>query len=108
MQTFPRSTDVVLRAIKTRYTHSLRQFYRECDIYGTVDFIFGNAAAIFQNCSLFARKPLPDQKNIFTAQGRSDPNQNTGIVEGEEFDNFNNKIDLFYNKIDLVLPQNTC
>ncbi|CAN4111146.1 unnamed protein product [Withania somnifera] len=63
----------------TLYTHSLRQFYRECDIYGTVDFIFGNAAAIFQNCNLFARKPLPDQKNIFTAQGRSDPNQNTGI-----------------------------
>ncbi|XP_060219132.1 probable pectinesterase/pectinesterase inhibitor 25 [Lycium barbarum] len=63
----------------TLYTHSLRQFYRECDIYGTVDFIFGNAAAIFQNCNLFARKPMPDQKNIFTAQGRSDPNQNTGI-----------------------------
>ncbi|KAM3378179.1 putative pectinesterase/pectinesterase inhibitor 25 isoform X1 [Capsicum galapagoense] len=63
----------------TLYAHSLRQFYRECDIYGTVDFIFGNAAAIFQNCHLFARKPMPDQKNIFTAQGRSDPNQNTGI-----------------------------
>ncbi|MCD7453744.1 hypothetical protein HAX54_021976 [Datura stramonium] len=63
----------------TLYAHSLRQFYRECDIYGTVDFIFGNAAAIFQNCNLFARKPMPDQKNIFTAQGRSDPNQNTGI-----------------------------
>ncbi|CAN4108732.1 unnamed protein product [Withania somnifera] len=63
----------------TLYTHSLRQFYRECDIYGTIDFIFGNAAAIFQNCNLFARKPMPDQKNIFTAQGRSDPNQNTGI-----------------------------
>ncbi|OIT33191.1 PREDICTED: probable pectinesterase/pectinesterase inhibitor 25 [Nicotiana attenuata] len=63
----------------TLYTHSLRQFYRECDIYGTVDFIFGNAAAIFQNCNMFARKPMPDQKNIFTAQGRSDPNQNTGI-----------------------------
>ncbi|KAH0782988.1 hypothetical protein KY290_002586 [Solanum tuberosum] len=63
----------------TLYVHSLRQFYRDCDIYGTVDFIFGNAAAIFQNCNLFARKPMPDQKNIFTAQGRSDPNQNTGI-----------------------------
>lgn len=63
----------------TLYAHSLRQFYRECDIYGTVDFIFGNAAAIFQNCNLFARKPMPGQKNIFTAQGRSDPNQNTGI-----------------------------
>ncbi|KAH1130367.1 hypothetical protein J1N35_001745 [Gossypium stocksii] len=63
----------------TLYVHSLRQFYRECDIYGTVDFIFGNAAAVFQACNLYARKPNPNQKNIFTAQGREDPNQNTGI-----------------------------
>lgn len=63
----------------TLYVHSLRQFYRECDIYGTVDFIFGNAAVVFQNCNLYARKPNENQKNIFTAQGREDPNQNTGI-----------------------------
>ncbi|OMO81987.1 Pectinesterase, catalytic [Corchorus olitorius] len=63
----------------TLYVHSLRQFYRECDIYGTVDFIFGNAAAVFQSCNIYARKPNPNQKNIFTAQGREDPNQNTGI-----------------------------
>ncbi|XP_022150485.1 probable pectinesterase/pectinesterase inhibitor 25 [Momordica charantia] len=63
----------------TLYVHSFRQFYRECDIYGTVDFIFGNAAAVFQQCNLYARKPLPNQKNAFTAQGRTDPNQSTGI-----------------------------
>ncbi|KAL0299677.1 UNVERIFIED_CONTAM: putative pectinesterase/pectinesterase inhibitor 34 [Sesamum radiatum] len=63
----------------TLYTHSQRQFYRECDIYGTVDFIFGNAAVVFQNCSIHARKPLPFQKNTITAQNRKDPNQNTGI-----------------------------
>ncbi|KDP30022.1 hypothetical protein JCGZ_18594 [Jatropha curcas] len=63
----------------TLYVHSLRQFYRECDIYGTVDFIFGNAAAVFQSCNLYTRKPLPNQKNAITAQGRTDPNQNTGI-----------------------------
>ncbi|TYH96026.1 hypothetical protein ES332_A12G149700v1 [Gossypium tomentosum] len=63
----------------TLYVHSLRQFYRECDIYGTVDCIFGNAAAVFQACSLYARKPKRDQENVFTAQGRADPNQNTGI-----------------------------
>jgi pectinesterase len=65
----------------TLYVHSLRQFYRECEIHGTVDFIFGNAAAVFQSCNLFARKPMANQKNAFTAQGRSDPNQNTGIVK---------------------------
>ncbi|KAM7264092.1 hypothetical protein ACFE04_001775 [Oxalis oulophora] len=63
----------------TLYIHSMRQFYRECDIYGTVDFIFGNAAAVFQDCNLYARKPMLNQKNTFTAQGRTDPNQNTGI-----------------------------
>nr|XP_043631576.1 probable pectinesterase/pectinesterase inhibitor 34 [Erigeron canadensis] len=63
----------------TLYVHSQRQFFRECDIYGTVDFIFGNAAVVFQNCSIYARKPLPFQKVTITAQNRKDPNQNTGI-----------------------------
>ncbi|KAK7269669.1 hypothetical protein RIF29_22403 [Crotalaria pallida] len=62
----------------TLYTHSLRQFYRECDIYGTVDYIFGNAAVVFQNCNLFPRLPLQGQFNTITAQGRTDPSQNTG------------------------------
>ncbi|KAF9616385.1 hypothetical protein IFM89_029639 [Coptis chinensis] len=63
----------------TLYVHSNRQFFRECDVYGTVDFIFGNAAVVFQNCSLYARKPMAFQKNTITAQNRKDPNQNTGI-----------------------------
>ncbi|RZC94025.1 hypothetical protein C5167_016721 [Papaver somniferum] len=63
----------------TLYAHSLRQFYKECDVYGTVDFVFGNAAVVLQDSNLYARKPNPNQKNIFTAQGREDPNQNTGI-----------------------------
>ncbi|KAL4588281.1 hypothetical protein LXL04_001164 [Taraxacum kok-saghyz] len=62
----------------TLYTHSLRQFYRECDIYGTVDFIFGNAAVVFQNCNLYPRSPMSGQFNAITAQGRTDPGQNTG------------------------------
>ncbi|XP_076941022.1 putative pectinesterase/pectinesterase inhibitor 41 [Bidens hawaiensis] len=62
----------------TLYAHSLRQFYRECDIYGTVDFIFGNAAAVLQNCNLYPRLPMSGQFNAITAQGRTDPGQNTG------------------------------
>ncbi|KAK8565498.1 hypothetical protein V6N13_020599 [Hibiscus sabdariffa] len=62
----------------TLYTHSLRQFYRECDIYGTVDFIFGNAAVVFQKCNIYPRQPMKGQFNAITAQGRTDPNQNTG------------------------------
>ncbi|CAN0891567.1 Probable pectinesterase/pectinesterase inhibitor 17 [Linum grandiflorum] len=63
----------------TLYVHSNRQFYRECYIYGTVDFIFGNAAAVLQNCMIYARRPMAKQKITITAQGRTDPNQNTGI-----------------------------
>ncbi|KAJ8422062.1 hypothetical protein Cgig2_009800 [Carnegiea gigantea] len=64
----------------TLYVYSKRQFYKECDIYGTVDFIFGDAAVVFQNCRIYARKPMSNQANTITAQGRSDPNENTGIV----------------------------
>ncbi|GJZ34120.1 pectinesterase, active site-containing protein [Tanacetum coccineum] len=63
----------------TLYAHSLSQLYRECAIHGTVDFIFGNAAAIFERCLILVRKPIAGQKNVITAQGRLDPNQNTGI-----------------------------
>lgn len=63
----------------TLYVHSGRQFFRQCDVYGTVDFIFGNAASVFQNCRIFARSP-PNGVNTITAQGRLSPNQTTGIV----------------------------
>lgn len=61
----------------TLYAHSNRQFYRDSFITGTVDFIFGNAAVVFQKSKLVARKPMSNQKNMVTAQGREDPNQNT-------------------------------
>ncbi|GAA0168738.1 hypothetical protein Leryth_009176 [Lithospermum erythrorhizon] len=63
----------------TLYVHSFRQYYRNCTIKGTIDFIFGNAAAIFQDCLILVRKPILGQNNMITAQSRADPNQNTGI-----------------------------
>ncbi|CAD6240706.1 unnamed protein product [Miscanthus lutarioriparius] len=63
----------------TLYAHAQRQLYRECEVAGTVDAVFGNAAAVLQNCTLRARRPLPEQKNTVTAQGRADPNQSTGF-----------------------------
>ncbi|KAB1209634.1 Pectinesterase 2 [Morella rubra] len=62
----------------TLNVHCQTQFYRECDIYGTVDFIFGNAAVVFQKCNIYARYP-PNKTNAITAQGRTAPDQNTGI-----------------------------
>ncbi|KAG4186961.1 hypothetical protein ERO13_A08G101048v2 [Gossypium hirsutum] len=63
----------------TLYVHSFRQFYVNCHILGTVDFIFGNAAAVIQESYIHARLPLPTQDDVITAQGRTDPSQNTGI-----------------------------
>ncbi|KAL8253514.1 hypothetical protein R6Q59_037207 [Mikania micrantha] len=64
----------------TLYVHKNRQFYINCLIAGTVDFIFGNAAVVFQDCDIHARRPDSGQRNMVTAQGRTDKNQNTGIV----------------------------
>lgn len=64
----------------TLYVQTHRQFYRSCYITGTVDFIFGDAAAVFQNCMIYVRKPLENQQNIVTAQGRLDKRETTGIV----------------------------
>ncbi|CAN6458516.1 unnamed protein product [Victoria cruziana] len=71
----------------TLFVHTLRQFYRSCRIQGTVDFIFGNSASIFHNCTiLVAPRQLSPEKgatNTVTAHGRTDPAQATGLV----FDN---------------------
>ncbi|CDY22044.1 BnaA09g00730D [Brassica napus] len=76
----------------TLYVYSGKQFYRECDIYGTVDFICGNAAAVFQNCSLFARKPNPGQKIVYTAQSRTCPNQSTEYMNEGPGSNITNRV----------------
>uniref|UniRef100_J3M1V5 pectinesterase n=1 Tax=Oryza brachyantha TaxID=4533 RepID=J3M1V5_ORYBR len=64
----------------TLYVHANRQFFRNCEVSGTIDFIFGNSAAVFQNCLMTVRKPMDNQMNMVTAQGRTDPNMPTGIV----------------------------
>lgn len=56
-----------------------------CSLFSTIlswQFHVGHswchAAVMFQNCSLVSRLPLSYQQNLMTAQGRMDPNQNTG------------------------------
>ncbi|XP_065868048.1 pectinesterase 3-like [Euphorbia lathyris] len=63
----------------TFYLHSGRQFYRDCDIIGTVDFIFGNAAAVLQNCRIMPRQPMENQSITITAQGKNESNQTSGF-----------------------------
>ncbi|KAJ9541363.1 hypothetical protein OSB04_027869 [Centaurea solstitialis] len=68
----------------TLYAHTLRQFYKSCRIEGNVDFIFGNSASVFQDCTILVRprqlKPEKGENNAVTAHGRVDPAQSTGFV----------------------------
>ena len=57
------------------------QFYRDCRIWGTVDFVCGNAAALFQNCYIYPRRPAnPKQHDVITAQGREEHGGSSGFV----------------------------
>ncbi|KAG7620650.1 Pectinesterase inhibitor domain [Arabidopsis suecica] len=64
----------------TLYVHTHRQFYRNCRVSGTIDFVFGDAKAVFQNCEFVIRRPMEHQQCIVTAQGRKDRRETTGIV----------------------------
>ncbi|XP_016515307.1 pectinesterase 4-like [Nicotiana tabacum] len=64
----------------TLYYQSHRQFYRNCVISGTVDFIFGMGSAVIQNSEIIVRKCGPKQKNTVTADGRELPSEITGLV----------------------------
>ncbi|MQM18226.1 hypothetical protein Taro_051214 [Colocasia esculenta] len=64
----------------TLYAHSSRQFYRDCNIYGTIDFIFGNGNIVIQHSQIIARQPLPFQKVTITAQGRKSSDSSTGFT----------------------------
>lgn len=64
----------------TLLVQSNRQLYRNCEISGTIDFIFGASATIIQSSKIILRKPLPNQFNTVTADGTKEPNSHTGIV----------------------------
>ncbi|CAA6654341.1 unnamed protein product [Spirodela intermedia] len=56
----------------TLYAHSSRQFYRDCNIYGTVDFIFGNGNIVVQHSQIIVRPPLPSRSQTgFSIHGCS-------------------------------------
>ncbi|XP_045796797.1 pectinesterase-like [Trifolium pratense] len=65
----------------TLYAQSNRQFYSNCVISGTIDFIFGMSSTLIQDSKIIVRKPKSDQSNVITADGTVDSQYtNTGIV----------------------------
>ncbi|VFQ73832.1 unnamed protein product [Cuscuta campestris] len=64
----------------TLYYHTYRQFYRNCVISGTIDFIFGKGTALIQNSLIIARRPLANQFNTITADGKELAKAKGGLV----------------------------
>jgi pectinesterase len=59
----------------TLYAASGRQYYVHCYISGHVDFIFGHAAAVFEDCEIHSRG-----NGYLTAVNRTRPDEPTGYV----------------------------
>jgi len=60
----------------TLYAHGNgRQYFKDCYIEGHCDFIFGNAAAVFENCRICSKA-----SGYVTAQGRDTEDAPTGYV----------------------------
>ncbi|KAL6846122.1 hypothetical protein ACP4OV_023570 [Aristida adscensionis] len=64
----------------TVYAENNLQLFLYSKIYGTVDFIFGNAKAVFFECDLLVRRPVLGEHNVITAQGRNSPIHESGFV----------------------------
>jgi pectinesterase len=59
----------------TLYAAFGRQYYRDCRIEGHVDFVFGNAAAVFDRCEINSRG-----SGYIAAHSRTRPDGPTGFV----------------------------
>ena len=61
----------------TATCHAARQYYSDCYIEGHVDFIFGDAKAVFDRCEIHT---LPHVMDTITAQSRTRPAEDSGYV----------------------------
>jgi len=61
----------------TVYAARKRQYFVDCYIEGNVDFIFGDARAVFENCEIRSNRK---SGGYSTAQGKNDPAQDSGFA----------------------------
>ena len=59
----------------TLFVNGGRHFFKDCYIEGHVDFIFGNASAVFEDCTIHSKG-----KGYVTAHYRTSSEENTGFV----------------------------
>ncbi|CAL5364220.1 unnamed protein product [Camellia sinensis] len=64
----------------TLYVQRGQQFYRECEISGTVDFICGDAAVVIQNSNIYAKRSRTGKEIVIAASNRNSQDSRTGIV----------------------------
>ncbi|KAK9051699.1 hypothetical protein SSX86_014700 [Deinandra increscens subsp. villosa] len=62
-----------------------RHYFKECYIQGSIDFIFGNAKSLYEDCQLISMAPslLVGQKSIngvVTAHGRASADEDSGFA----------------------------
>lgn len=57
--------------------HASRQYFADCYIEGHVDFIFGDAKAVFERCEIHT---MPHVMDTITAQSRVRPEEDSGYV----------------------------
>jgi pectin methylesterase-like acyl-CoA thioesterase len=62
---------------ETGVCHASRQYFADCYIEGHVDFIFGDAKAVFDRCEIHA---MPHPVVTITAQSRVRPEEDSGYV----------------------------
>ncbi|XP_042047248.1 probable pectinesterase 29 [Salvia splendens] len=67
----------------TLYDYDGRHYIKRCNITGGVDFIFGNGRSLYEDCTISVDPDSQLDDNFvgyITAQGRENPNNNTGFV----------------------------
>ncbi|KAI7750742.1 hypothetical protein M8C21_013044 [Ambrosia artemisiifolia] len=64
----------------TLYYHTHDQFYKNCVVSGTKDFVFGRGRAFFQDTKFVIRNPENGQTNTIIADGRMKYEEAAGVV----------------------------